>query len=101
MSYNGFKAEIGFKFYPHLTFTPPVERDLTVEAGDQEGIEAEPTIDDVLDIPLRPPNQVREDADLPVPVLVTDGKGTSSEKWVKRGPRPENKARPKNQVRGA
>ncbi len=38
-----------------------------------------------IEMPVAPPNAVREDADLPQPVLVKDGKGNVEEKWVKKG----------------
>lgn len=99
MAYSGFRAIIEFKFYPQLSFIPPVEKDVVVAERGQEGIEAEPTVDVTIDIPLAPPNQVREEAGMPTPVLVTDGEGRSTEKWVQRGPKPFGKA-PRNKVSG-
>ena len=53
------------------------------------------TVVEKVEIPVRPPNQVREDADMPTPVLVEEN-GIPVEKWVSR----KGKV-PKNKVRGA
>ncbi len=96
MAYRGFRAEISFRFYPALDFIPNVEREISIEIGDASAVEPEPTVVEKVDIPVRPPNQVREEADMPTPVLVTDGEGKTTEKWVKRAKAPK-----KNTVKGA
>lgn len=95
MAYQAFRAEIDFKFYPAVGFTPPVERKLEITQGDQSEVEENPTVEESLEIPVRPPNQVREESEMPTPVLVTDAMGKTEEKWVKRGP-----GRPRNVVKG-
>jgi len=86
MAYQAFRAVLDFKFYPAVGFTPPVERSLEITQGDQSDVEEIPTVEEHLEIPVRPPNQVREEAEMPTPVLVTDALGKTEEKWVKRGP---------------
>lgn len=98
MNYPGYRAEVSVKFYPAASFVPPLENDLVVEhlTGDQgEVISQTATVTEVVEIPVRPPNAVREAADMPTPVLTQDAQGNTIEKWVKRGP-----GRPKNKVVG-
>lgn len=103
MAYSGFRAIIQFKFYPQLSFVPAIERGLTVEEGEHNDIAESPTVDETVELPLRPPNQVREEAKLAQPILVSDGQGRSHEEWVKRdGPVPKQSVVPKkNVVKGA
>jgi hypothetical protein len=91
VAYTGFTASIDFKFRPAMSFVPDVERTVDVGAGDQSNIGPETT--EHIEIAKRPPNQVREEADMPQPVLVTDGQGQSREEWKKT-----SKAVPKNGV---
>jgi len=100
MAYTGFRANIEFRFYPELSFIPPNERDVMVEGGGVGNLETEPTVVKRMEIPLAPPNQVREDAGMPTPVLVTDNEGKSVEKWVTRGARPSQFKTPKNKMSG-
>ena len=100
MGYPGFRAVIDFKCYPHQSYIPDIERVVEVTEGQQEGLEAEPVVNERVEIPVRPPNQVREEAGLPQPVLVTDGKGQSHEEWVKRGKAPTQGKVPHNKVKG-
>jgi hypothetical protein len=89
-AYQGFRAEIHFKFTPASGFVPGIDRELLIENGDLTDIEDSPTVDEKAVLPMRPPNQVREEAGMPTPVLVTDGQGRSTEKWVKKGDKPKN-----------
>ena len=89
MAYNGFKASIEFKFYPQLSYIPPIEREVKVAEGDQSDIAESPTVDEKVEIPLRPPNKVREESGMAQPILVTDGQGRSHEEWRKVSSRPE------------
>jgi len=98
MAYPGFRAVLDLKFYPHQSYIPDMERTLEVVEG-EIGVEGTPITASV-DLPVRPPNQVREEAGLPQPVLVTDGKGNSEEKWVKKGTMPPSVKVPKNKVMG-
>jgi hypothetical protein len=90
MAYQGFRAEISFKFYPAIGFVPPTEREIEVTGGDTAEVETVPTVDETLTLKERPPNQVREEADMHTPVLVTENDGKTHEKWVKRGKAPKN-----------
>ena len=99
MAYPGFRATLDLKFYPHQSYIPDIIR--TVEVVETPtGIEKDPPIEAHVDIPLRPPNQVREEAGLMQPVLVTDAKGHTEEKWVKRVKQPPSPKVPKNRVLG-
>ena len=97
MAYHGFRAVIDLKFFPHNSFLPDFERQVQVTGGEQ-GIE-QPAVEVHVDMPLRPPNEVREEADLPTPVLVTDGKGNTHEEWKRIGRKPAN-GMPKNKIKG-
>jgi hypothetical protein len=100
MAYTGFRAVIDFKFYPVMTFVPDVERVVEVTEGEGEP-ETEPTVTETVEIPVRPPNQVREEADMPQPVLVTDSKGQGHEEWKRVAKASPKGAVPKNKIRGA
>jgi len=101
MAYAGFIARIEFKFYPQLSFIPPVEREIEIKEGETESTEESPTVSETVEIPLRSPNQVRKDADLPQPILVTDAKGQSHEEWKKVADKPPAvKVLGKNVVKG-
>jgi hypothetical protein len=47
-----------------------------------EGTEVGPEIKETIDIPIAPPNQVREECGMDLPVLV-EGNGVPTERWVK------------------
>jgi hypothetical protein len=98
MAYSGFTATIHLQLTPQMSFVPDINTIIPVFGG--EPGEIGDKIDETIDIPLRPPNQVREEADLPQPVLVTDNEGRTTEKWVKRGEVPKGAAVPKNRVMG-
>jgi hypothetical protein len=99
MAYTGFHAVIDVKFYPQHSFIPPVDRMIVVDEGDQSDISETATVNELIDLPILPPNEVRENADLPTPVLVTDAKGLTHEKWVKRGKSPIGRTSlPKNRT---
>ena len=97
MAYHGFRSTIDFKFYPHQSFAPPVERSVELIGGEQG--KEQPAVEVHVEIPLRAPNVVREEADLPTPVLVTDGKGQSHEEWKRVGKAPKN-GTPTNKIKG-
>ncbi|MDE2099400.1 MAG: hypothetical protein KGL39_19265 [Patescibacteria group bacterium] len=91
-AYRGFRASIDFKFSPSMSYVPDVERSVSLTEGDVSGdFEEESSLS--VEIPLRPPNQVREEAELPQPVLVTNASGESHEEWRKT-----SKTIPKNKV---
>ena len=102
VAYAGFSASIDFKFRPSMSFVPNVERTVEVNEGSQEELSEQPTVEEKVELGLRPPNQVREEADMPQPVLVTDGKGQAHEEWKKTSKTPPKQAVPKhNKVKGA
>lgn len=95
MAYSGYRAEIGVKFYPAASFIPPIEQEIVLESVPEGSILSQTsTVNEVVSVPVRPPNQVREEADMPTPVLSQDEHGQPVEKWVKRkGGVPKNKAK--------
>jgi hypothetical protein len=105
MSYPGFKAVIDFKFYPHQSYIPDVERTVEVENNFTgfDGVDYvdSPEVSKKIEIPLRAPNTVREAAGLDQPVLVTDAKGHTHEEWKKIGKRPAAMKIPHNRVTGS
>src|ERR1700692_3298169 len=91
MAYTGFTAKIGFEFYPQNSFIPPVQREIEIPIGEVGDLSETSLVDESITFDLAPPNKVREDADLPTPVLLTHNDGTFEEKWIKRrGRRPKN-----------
>lgn len=85
MAYPGFRAEISLRFYPSASFIPAIEQDFEIDTVPEGAIVSEsPTVDVSIDLPLRPPNQVREESDMPTPILTQDENGNPLEKWVKR-----------------
>ena len=96
MAYAGYRAEVTVKFYPAASFIPPIEQVVEVDTvPDGAVVSQAATVEQTVEIPVRPPNQVREEADLPTPVLTQDANGSPVEKWVKR-----KGAIPKNKVKG-
>lgn len=96
MAYAGYRAEISLKFYPAASFIPPVEQELVIHSVPEEAVLSQTaTVEETVEVPVRPPNQVREEADMPTPVLVQDENGNPVEKWVRRTGKP-----PKNKVKG-
>jgi hypothetical protein len=85
MAYSGFHCEIRFQFTPVMGFIPPIDQKVMVDEGESPSVDDLPTVDEHLILPVRPPNEVRVAAGLDVPVLVTDGKGQTTEKWVGSG----------------
>lgn len=98
MAYSGYRAELELKFYPAQSFVPPVEQRVEVTGGftgfDGVVLSETPSVEVEVKIPVRSPNQVREDCDMPTPVLSQDANGNPVEKWVKR------RAVPRNVVKG-
>jgi hypothetical protein len=94
MAYPGYRAEISVKFFPAGSFVPPVEQEFVIDKALDASILSEKSVDIEIEIPIRPPNQVREDSDMPTPVLAMDDNGNPVEKWVKRkGGIPRNKVK--------
>lgn len=96
MSYTGFRAELNIKFHPQMSFIPDADRTVEVTEGEQTALPETPSVDETVTLPLRPPNQVREEADMPQPVLVKDGKDAGTEKWVKTANKPPAQKSPKH-----
>ena len=100
MAYPGYRAVVKVEFYPAASFIPDVQQTVEVQGGfigfDGIVLSETATVDTTIEIPVRPPNQVREEADMPLPVLADDGKGGTVEKWVKgkQAPKTAAKLRP-------
>lgn len=96
MAYPGYRAEITVKFYPAASFVPAIEQTVELDTVPSGAVVSEAaTVAETVEIPVRPPNEVREDADMPTPVLTQDDHGNPVEKWVKRKGGPK-----KNTVKG-
>lgn len=95
MAYPGYRAVLKLEFYPAASFVPEVMQDVEVDTVPVGAILSQTaTVVENLDIPVRPPNQVREDADMPTPVLTQDANGNPLEAWVRRkGGVPKNKVK--------
>src|SRR5208282_4132942 len=98
MAYSGFRCRIKFEFFPNLSFIPPTEKEIEIGEGQQNDIAETATVTEIIELPLRPPNQVREEANLPQPVLVSDGQGKTTEKWIK--PAGKVPMQPKIKIKG-
>jgi hypothetical protein len=97
MAYPGYRAILRLEFYPAASFIPPVDQMVELDTVPLGAVVSQTaTVDETVEIPVRPPNQVREHADMPTPVLSQDENGNPVEKWVKR-----KGGVPKNKVRGA
>lgn len=94
MAYPGYRAEVSVKFYPAASFIPEMESNMVLDTVPEGAVLSQTaTVDETVEIPVRPPNQVREEADMPTPVLTQDENGNPVEKWVKRGKVPKNKVK--------
>lgn len=94
MAYPGYRAEVSVKFYPAASFIPEMETHMVIDTVPEGAVLSQTaTVEETVEIPVRPPNQVREEADMPTPVLTQDENGNPVEKWVKRGKVPKNKTR--------
>ena len=95
MAYPGYRAEVSVRFYPSASFIPEMEASVEVDTVPDGAIVSHTaTVDETIEIPVRPPNRVREDADMPTPILSQDEHGNPVERWVKRkGKIPKNKVK--------
>jgi hypothetical protein len=80
-AYQGYSAKVTIDFRPAMSFTPPLTDDFEVNQLDA-GIEVEAGEIIEISIPIRPPNQVREENGMDLPVHVEED-GILKEKWVK------------------
>lgn len=97
MAYPGYRAEIEIRFYPAASFIPPVEQTLEIDTVQPNAIVSQTaTVEESVEIPVRPPNKVRESANMPTPVLTMDAQGNMVERMVRRTAQV-----PKNHIHGA
>ncbi len=79
-AYQGYSATVKIEFRPARSFSPPLTDDFVAEDIEPEADLGDP-ITDTIEIPLRPPNQVREEAGLDMPVQV-DEQGRLVERFI-------------------
>jgi hypothetical protein len=80
-AYQGYSAKVTVEFRPAMSFSPPLTDEFTVDKL-EENAEIGPTETIDIVIPVRPPNQVREENGMDLPVHVEED-GVLKEKWVK------------------
>lgn len=98
-SYQGYEARVKIEFYPAASFAPPLTDDFTVSNHvDGAVVSLTAIVDETVEIPLRPPNQVRVESGMKTPVMAPDGKGGTEEKWIAKGKVPTNGERKKKQL---
>ena len=95
-AYQGYSATVRVEFRPARSFSPALTDDFTVEDFDPD-TELDPklAIAETIEIPARPPNQVREEAGLDMPVQ-TEENGQLVERFI---PQAKYKGRLKGQPR--
>jgi hypothetical protein len=84
-AYQGYRATVNLVFQPAMSFAPPLTDDFEINTLDPGEVGADIFRDAMsvtIDIPMRPPNQVREEAGMDLPVQVEEG-AILVEKWVK------------------
>jgi hypothetical protein len=79
-AYQGYSATVKLEFRPARSFSPPLTDEFTVE-NLEPGSELEDGYSTTIEIPVRPPNQVREEAGLDMPVQVEE-RGQLVERFI-------------------
>jgi hypothetical protein len=79
-AYQGYSATVKLDFRPARSFSPPLTDDFVVDDLEPDAELAE-GIAETVDIPVRPPNQVREEAGLDMPVQ-TEEHGQLVERFI-------------------
>jgi hypothetical protein len=79
-AYQGYSATVKLEFRPARSFSPPLTDDFTVEDL-EPGMELDAARYETVEIPVRPPNQVREEAGLDMPVQVEE-RGQLVERFI-------------------
>jgi hypothetical protein len=79
-AYQGYSATVKLDFRPARSFSPPLTDDFVVDDLEPDAELAE-GIAETIDIPVRPPNQVREEAGLDMPVQ-TEEHGQLVERFI-------------------
>ena len=101
-AYQGYRARVTVEFTPAMTFAPPLQDEFSIDFGMDllpEGTEVGPTMSEVIEIPVAPPNQVREECGMDMPVQVEEN-GVPVERWVKLA-KYKGKLKPKGKQRTA
>ncbi len=81
-AYQGYLAKVTVEFKPAMSFAPPLTDEFEIDQLDPGVAPDGDPLTVVVDIPMRPPNQVREEAGMDLPVEVEEN-GMKVEKWVK------------------
>ena len=79
-AYQGYSATVKLDFRPARSFSPPLTDDFLVEDYSPEADLGDP-ITETIEIPVRPPNQVREEAGLDMPVQIEE-RGQLVERFI-------------------
>ena len=79
-AYQGYSARVTIEFRPAMGFAPPLTDDFVVNNLD-EGMETGSAEVINIEIPVRPPNRVREDVGMDLPVHAEED-GVLKVKWV-------------------
>ena len=93
-AYQGYSATVKIDFRPAYSFSPPLTDDFTIDDL-EPGAELADGVTETIEIPVRPPNQVREEAGLDMPVQVEE-QGQLVERFI---PPAKYKGRLKGQPR--
>jgi hypothetical protein len=80
-AYHGYSAEVKLVFRPAMSYAPPLTDEFHVsDITDFDAPLGQP-VEVTVQIPVRPPNQVRQEAEMPMPVQVMQD-GQLTEKFV-------------------
>jgi hypothetical protein len=93
-AYQGYSATVKIDFRPARSFSPPLTDDFTIDDL-EPGADLSEGITETIEIPVRPPNQVREESGLDMPVQVEE-QGILVERFI---PPAKYKGRLKGQPR--
>ncbi len=84
-AYQGYRARVTVEFAPAMSFAPPLTDEFSVDFGLDilpEGTEVGPSMTETIEVPIMPPNQVRDECGMDIPVEVEEN-GVPTERWVK------------------
>lgn len=80
-AYQGYRAKVTVEFVPAMSFSPPLTDEFVIDEMDDDAEVGAP-MREVIEIPVQPPNQVREECGMDMPVQVEEN-GVPVERWVK------------------
>src|SRR5579885_1317236 len=91
-AYQGYRAKVTVEFVPAMSFSPPLTDEFSIDEMDEDSSPGVP-MTEVIEIPVAPPNRVREECGMDMPVQVEEN-GILVEKWIKPS-RYKGKLKPK------